>query len=1555
MKNGEIIPLDEQALRVRTYTHGNYYSHYSKLMGKELSNISDRVKYLNDSGTVDYISNKLSEIGALGGKKESEKEKIINEIQNYVKEDANLRWLDIRAVTGVISQLGDFAIESINTPLLNWFAQDAVIKNTWLAGDITILNHDFKGSMTNANDRIYTIYFSELPAGKYEIILSRVLTHNIDFSIFNYSLGGITQLINSTLFTKGVTKSDNPSNIKAYVSVAYRDTDGNIILDKSGNISTPTDQIFSKIVYSGTSAKSATYNLEAEMDWTQRAGYRYKGCLIKYGTYSIYNKPNEMTVTTDSSVSVTSSFSYSGLGISVVFYYEPVDILSVQHKVEGELIDTDKNLGTISIPTETIYDEDDVYYAAKSFTSLNKNFWPGYILTGFTVYKDFVSPSNIIAKQTFDVNTTTKMNSKDDAKRNVTIFTAINSSSDINDAKIVNREKIGYGNDKIIVFDYLYPEVEIKNINYQTGEIIKDLNNNKIEYTIKLIGDNMLIKSLDTTKPRANGYNEINVNLADGGSKNFKYDASNFSLVQAWIYTKDLNKGTKTLQKVIAGCDTFIPSGVASSKIEIANDFASFANLYILNTEELFAVINKVWADVYIEFKYFEGANVVNVSYIDEEGNILMPPEEYKILDKENGKYTATIPVTPINGYKLVKYIFDGEEIREVLDEVKVIDNGTDREIIFVYKKTKKEESDIPPEEYREPFAVIRSNDKNNEEYNVEVAMPTDEDLYANVVTDSYILENVLTIVDKEQKVNVILKKKYYTSSNDNEDMITSDIAVATSTIPLEYYLDYYYMGGANANLYILDTAIIENEAVMDTKHYDKNGKVLIEADYGDNTPNLTYTPGGKLFINNSEECTLVQEGETYYLEVMLDGIDYEKPDMNAITRSFIDDHKEIDQIIRKNATVNGDYLRVSSDGKEIVYLEGNDIYMSAERLASALELAGAGYYYIDSVAPLSNGDVLLNDRNVYTYEKAQNQKYDTTKLTVNYKIHQKVLEFQVEAITSGDEVRVKEYLPSEIYMNDINIYTPIVNYTELIPLTNSGDNDNQLIDETIENVLTLDSVFGVNIPHAGIHKYAVDASGASYDGYGDKAYNYNGSKLYDEIDFAEKGLKAQTFAKEKLIKFSFDVYAIKYSQDGKNILYKKLILANTWFNLGEIDRNTGLNIEKYNFIIPTWVPDKAYGNIQVRIVAGNIPDEYDTKANIEEASYIAKDVSNKTDVYILEEDFEVYIAGVLYDIEIRDSDDPGWMGKLTKALKLINEMQNKNMNLPIGQNNQNQLTGYNYGLKLGYRFYFDLKTKGIASDEIIIKPSIYYVSEEGGEATKNITLFYDTQNKKYVKLDSENDLNILMSMASTHGDINNTGFTFELVRGKIKYPNKNYTVATSIGKIINGINLIPVDSKLPRDNILESANLYGYKGNTTNFITDAKTSEIVEDENTIRNSAGHWYGEFYLPASTKVVLGTNVTSNELIYEAKKAQKSGYIIVTFDTIITKANGEEYLSYSMPEENSRWEKEGTMYEPYEVILPNGNKATISEMLEGTAMAIYEVSLRANDDYETEGTH
>ena len=38
-----------------------------------------------------------------------------------------------------------------------------------------------------------------------------------------------------------------------------------------------------------------------------------------------------------------------------------------------------------------------------------------------------------------------------------------------------------------------------------------------------------------------------------------------------------------------------------------------------------------------------------------------------------------------------------------------------------------------------------------------------------------------------------------------------------------------------------------------------------------------------------------------------------------------------------------------------------------------------------------------------------------------------------------------------------------------------------------------------------------------------------------------------------------------------------------------------------------------------------------------------------------------------------------------------------------------------------------------------------------------------------------------------------------------------------------------------------------------------------IDKEDDIRNANGHWYGEFYLPSSTKVALGANVTSQDIL------------------------------------------------------------------------------------------
>ena len=230
----------------------------------------------------------MCEFGALGGYNDAAKEQIVKELKNQINADPNLNFINAYQVSTVVSQLGDFAIGAIDSPLIDWFSRDSTIKSTWLSGATYTLRQEFFGSVSDASNRKFVIYFTDLSDGKYEILMSPVLTHGITFNILGYSLGGYGQLLFSTLFNiggSGVGK-EAPSNIKAYIAVAYRDTNGNVILNKDGRLATPIDSIMSKTVYSGTSKKNVTTNITAEMNWTQVAGYRYKGYLVKYGTGS---------------------------------------------------------------------------------------------------------------------------------------------------------------------------------------------------------------------------------------------------------------------------------------------------------------------------------------------------------------------------------------------------------------------------------------------------------------------------------------------------------------------------------------------------------------------------------------------------------------------------------------------------------------------------------------------------------------------------------------------------------------------------------------------------------------------------------------------------------------------------------------------------------------------------------------------------------------------------------------------------------------------------------------------------------------------------------------------------------------------------------------------------------------------------------------------------------------------------------------------------------------------------------------------------------------------
>ena len=112
---------------------------------------------------------------------------------------------------------------------------------------------------------------------------------------------------------------------------------------------------------------------------------------------------------------------------------------------------------------------------------------------------------------------------------------------------------------------------------------------------------------------------------------------------------------------------------------------------------------------------------------------------------------------------------------------------------------------------------------------------------------------------------------------------------------------------------------------------------------------------------------------------------------------------------------------------------------------------------------------------------------------------------------------------------------------------------------------------------------------------------------------------------------------------------------------------------------VPVTRDDNKIYQIKATVIAKNVWDGAQT-ANAE--------INNPDEIYALIQTDGVYIAGKIYDLEVRTIDDLGW--KLKEAEKLSK--------LPTGENKDNLIEAYKYGVKLGYRAYFDLKTIGTAT-----------------------------------------------------------------------------------------------------------------------------------------------------------------------------------------------------------------------------------------------------------------
>ena len=475
---------------------------------------------------------------------------------------------------------------------------------------------------------------------------------------------------------------------------------------------------------------------------------------------------------------------------------------------------------------------------------------------------------------------------------------------------------------------------------------------------------------------------------------------------------------------------------------------------------------------------------------------------------------------------------------------------------------------------------------------------------------------------------------------------------------------------------------------------------------------------------------------------------------------------------------------------------------------------------------------------------------------------------------------------------NKVVVHTPVVDYASL-DLTENNKH-NQLVNKQ-ENAIVMGETFTIVIPHNGAH-------------------NWDGALKEDESTFkghAGQKPSSDSFAMKKQAKFDFGIVY-------KDTYYR----AGTWIDLEASQ-------ERFDFMIPTWEDEVWNGKttkIYTRVIAENAID--DGKVN-------SSQVNANTDIskYTATQDFVVKIIGKMYDIQIRATDDAGW----TNMKNVLTAS-----GFPIGQAGQNSVTGYRYGLKMGAKAYFDLKVDGgtgQTSKTIEAVPKYYYVSKNGGEA-QEVDLYYHRIGERFVSLTS-NPVTITERMSQNYGVKYFANYNENLgITRRVTGNTVNYTVDNSLGDtskiILNAVTRI-----------------VAYR--TSQELTRARWGKDIgnlpTDQDKIISSIGRWYGEVKVPASTVVVTkGTPIAD---VKAGKGALKNGYLIVAFESLITKAeNGDQYLSYAKPDGNTQWQKEA--YED-DIALPNGNVAWLPASAKDYAMVIYETDVRINNDYESTGTH
>lgn len=454
--------------------------------------------------------------------------------------------------------------------------------------------------------------------------------------------------------------------------------------------------------------------------------------------------------------------------------------------------------------------------------------------------------------------------------------------------------------------------------------------------------------------------------------------------------------------------------------------------------------------------------------------------------------------------------------------------------------------------------------------------------------------------------------------------------------------------------------------------------------------------------------------------------------------------------------------------------------------------------------------------------------------------------------------------------INTVTVHTPTVIYAGV---SDDQEHNQKTKPNPARSAIILDRPFTIMMPTKGQHR--------SIPGYGNRDY--------------------QKYIKLKEVWFPFDV-----KTESGTFIPKK-----TWYSIPVSDQSS-------NFYLPVWVDEGDY-TVLFRTFAENSPGTgftTQTNANLNLVNHVA--------TYTV----DVEVIGRVYDFRVTDVEDYLWEGVFrtgkgnqahtgkyywvgTNGIDGALRGNQEPFVLPILKGS-NPLQGHsNITVKQGYKFKFDLKTKGNmfeGQDTIRITPTFYFADAKG-KNRQEVDLYYHTKNKYFVKVGSKDDVFPIKATLDTRlrnvpqNEISMTAGTL-------------FDLGLAQGGANDRLAFIQRYLQLAQREV----GIGGFHGLDLSqpMRTFFGPMQVPAGVSVPRAHAAEqkWYGEYSVPTKSYIVpKGLNVYQQGRFNDkASFFLKNGYLIVNFN-IETLRKGDRknpHLQYIYAPLTNQWKREGFRY-------------------------------------------